>query len=305
MGGGGESTTELETTSALGPWQKRVLNRLAPFVIGRIGEGVPSWGPTERPEEGEYWWTAGPTPEDEQARQLVQQFAEREPSFAYQDIIQEGIEGLSPERMESWYRENILPSQRRLFEEETLPGVREAFVGKGLQYSRPAMQAEARAYEKFGEDVRSNLAQAIVGGRQTAAQLLPTAAAYEQAVQREPLVRAEALAGVGGLYRELRQRELSARAQAYKEARPELSPMIDRALQILGLTTQAGYLRTTQTGPGLGHQLLSTGLQAAGTAAGAFFGGPPGAMAGNALASLLTNTGQEATPWGGTPLPQY
>ena len=76
--------------------------------------------------------------------------------------------GIDPAQTESMFREKYLPSQRRTFEEETIPGIREAMVGAGDFWSTGRASLESKARTGFAERMEAQLADLQREGRQSA-----------------------------------------------------------------------------------------------------------------------------------------
>ncbi|MHC1597727.1 MAG: hypothetical protein ACXQT3_05385 [Methermicoccaceae archaeon] len=129
------------------------------------------------------------------------------------------LQGQSPQEMEDFYRTYVYPRQRRLFEEDVLPKIREQYVGAGF-WGTPRLEAEARAGEKFGEFTAGQLGSLIQQGRQEAFQAIPMAMRY------------------GALPRMLQQQEISKRFQEWLRTQPISSPAMQTAMQLMNMTTK-------------------------------------------------------------------
>ena len=78
------------------------------------------------------------------------------------------LSGVDPAVSEAMFREKYLPSQKRTFEEETIPGIREAMVGAGDFWSTGRASLESKARTGFAERMESQLADLQREGRQSA-----------------------------------------------------------------------------------------------------------------------------------------
>lgn len=103
--------------------------------------------------------------------------------------ILESLRGMSPEYMEDLFRTGYMPAQTRLFEEETIPGIREAMVGAGDFWSTGRANLETRARERFAERMESQLADLLLRGRELASRDLGVAPTVAGMTQQQALDR--------------------------------------------------------------------------------------------------------------------
>jgi len=88
----------------------------------------------------------------------------------------------------------------------------------------------------------------IMQGQQYGRDALYNSPAVLQFLAQEPLARAQAGLAGGAVERNAENMEIQARYQEYLRTQPEANPMLDRVMQLLGMTTQA-YQNVEQTNP--------------------------------------------------------
>ena len=237
----------INTQSALSSEQKDIERLLGNYLTSRIGQGMDAWGPTQA-GEGNYF--TAPLNQLQQIGQgLAQQYAQTPANTDYMGTLGTALQGMSPEYMTGFYEQFIKPEQERIFQNQTLPGVREAFVGTGTFQGGPRMTAEANAYQQYGGEQGQMLGNLIMQGRESAFQALPYAAQLSQAAAQEPYNRAAGATQMGEVQRLVQQQELTSRFDEFKRTQPELSPIIDQAMNLLGLSTTVSYGEPAQAAP--------------------------------------------------------
>jgi len=83
---------------------------------------------------------------------------------------------LTPQQAQSFYQQYFNPAEQAKFQNETLPSVREAFVGPGTYWSGARAQAEANAQQNFANAQNQNVGNLYLQSQQQALQsLLPFA----------------------------------------------------------------------------------------------------------------------------------
>jgi len=253
----------IEKTSTLSPEQEKIMKKLAPWIEERIGKGLPRW-------EGE--WVAEPSEYEELGLGRLGEYLKSEPSelLGYGlGRYKEALEGLSPEETYDWYMKYIAPLEKRYMEEEVIPRIREEYIPTGTFYGTPRYERVGKAWEQFGAEQLGRIGRAIMSEREAARQMLgylPTMTALEE---ERPLRLAEAGLRLGALPRLLEQARLESEIQEFIRTTPELSPILDKALQLLSLQTQAAYYRPYRPSP------FVQMLQALAPAAGYYLGAKP------------------------------
>lgn len=263
----GGTDPSLEKTSTLNPEQEAVSKALGPFISERIGKGLPAY-------EGDM--VAGLSELEGLGLGQAKQFVTSGPgSVATQSLgaFGEAMEGMSPEEIESFYNQHYQPIRNRIFERDVMPAVRESFVGPGAFRSSGMQDAIARSAGQFAEEGARDIGDYILAERGQNKQLLSLAPAFAALEEESPLRRAEAGLAFGQLPRALEQAELEAKFSEFQRTMPELSPILDQAMQYLGIPTQASYFN-----PGSPNQILEL-LKGVGGVAGAAYGARAGRVA--------------------------
>ncbi len=266
VGGGGleGESAEILQESALDPNQQKLWDAYAEYLQGQPYDVTP-WGPTDYPAQGESWWTAPPSAQEAGGLGQLTEYLQQVPG-QYKTMtgaLETAMQGLSPEFMENLYTRDILPAQRRLFQEETLPGVTEAYARTGTFAGSDRAEAQALAHSRFGEQQGRGMYDAIMKGQEYGRQALGMA----PSIYNYPLGAVAASQQFGALPRQLQQQEISARFMEMKRTQPGMGPIIDRIMQALGLTTQMGYGVAPQENPLI--PILSSLIGAGGQVGGA------------------------------------
>ena len=233
----------IQRTSTLSSEQEKLMRKLAPWIEERIGMGLPRW-------TGK--WVAEPSEYEEEALGKLGEYLRSEPSelLGYGlGRYREALEGMSPEETYDWYMKYIAPLERRYMETEVIPRIREEYIPTGTFYGSPRYERVGKAWEQFGAEQLGRIGRAIMGERESARRMLgylPTMTALEE---ERPLRLAEAGLRLGALPRLLEQAEIESEIQEFIRTTPELSPVLDKALQLLSLQTQAAYYRPYRPSP--------------------------------------------------------
>jgi len=177
--------------------------------------------------------------------------------------LSQGLSGqpssqIDPAATEAFFQQSILAPALKSYKEDFQPLMREAYVGPGTYWSGMRAGAERKSLSDLQatmEGKRSELAYSDVqAGRalqESAAQRQQAAISQAPGVQQMPFQRAESFAQGGALERQLAQQELTAQMTAFQQARPDLAPAIQSALEFIGQPSTVSYYQ-----PGLMETLL-------------------------------------------------
>jgi hypothetical protein len=261
-----------EQLSTLSPEQEAVQRPLASFLASRIGQGLPGFPEfQERVREiaqptgletaglgrlGEFVGEEGRVLGAEQETALARLLGGETPEF------------FTPERVTELFERGIRGPTIRRFREETLPQIRESFIGPGQLFGTARAEAERRAARDIEEQLGAQEAQLQLaaeerraalgeGALQRMGEALGLAPDVTRAIQGFPLEQAEAALSLGGLERQLAAAQLQAELQEFIRTQPESSPIISQALQLLGIPTRENIVREAPA-PGPLEQALGT-----------------------------------------------
>ena len=134
-------------------------------------------------------------------------------------------------------------------ETEVIPRIREEYIPTGTFYGSPRYEAVGKAWEQYGAEQLGRIGSAIQKEREAARQMLTYLPTMTALTEERPLRLAEAGMELGALPRLLEQAKLQSEIEEFVRTTPELSPILDRALQLLNLQTQAAYYRPYQPSP--------------------------------------------------------
>lgn len=232
-----------ETISTMSPEQRELFKSFSSWVRGRLGKGLPEW-------TGD--WVAPLSEYEETALGHLADYLKGEKS----DIAEfglgkykEALSGMSPEEVHDWYMKYVAPSERLYMKREIIPRIREEYIPTGSFYGTPRFEAVGKAWEDFAAKQLGRIAEAIASEREGARRALSYLPAMVEMEEERPLRVAEAGMRLGALPRLLRQRELESEIEEFKRTTPELSPILDAALQLLQTDTKAAYYRPYKPSP--------------------------------------------------------
>lgn len=261
-----KSKSDTQMVSTLDKYAQALRGELGPWFEARVGQGLPSFGPSTMLKEGEEWgWIPGLTPLDQRAKGLMSEYgAEPLDMSGLQTALDEGLRGISPEDAEALYMEKVMPGQRRLYEEEIMPKVSEAYTKTGSFSGSDRAQAEARSAQKWGEQQGTQMMDWIKYGMQSGRNVLAQAAQLQNYINSAPALKAGQLTAFSNQMRQLELAEMNARFTEFKRTTPELSPIIDKMLAFMGMQTMAGITSGSATGTGPGWGVINTSIEALG-----------------------------------------
>lgn len=255
---GKKPRTEVTQVSTLSEQQKLLEESLGQFLLGRIGQGLPRFpgelvAPLSEYEQAglgrlSAFLAPGEAPlGEEQAQSLTRLLEGETPDF------------FTPERATEFFETAIRRPQVRRFEEETLPVLRESFIGPGSFYSSARVEAERRARRDLEERLAGEEAALQLGFEERRAELrenaldrvgkaLQLAPLVTESIRNFPIEQARAAMDLGALPRTLAQAELTAEMDEFIRTLPENNPVINLALNMMGIaTTATQFDRTAAT----------------------------------------------------------
>ena len=265
---------EMKTISTMDPTQKALLEKLGPYVTGKVGEGLPGW-------EGKFTAPLGPL-EEKGLGKLGEYMGKGLPETTQFGLgkYQEALKGMEPEAVHDWYMKYIAPSEQRYLKETMIPEFKESMVPGGTLRSTGTERGIGEMISKFGEGQMGRVGEAIMGERAGAREmmgLLPGMAELETGL---PLKQAEAGLTLGAIPRLLQQQELTSKIAEFVRTTPELSPILDMAMNMLQIQTKSAYYQQPEASPFM--QLAEVGAKGLGSylGAGGGFGGGGASTAG-------------------------
>jgi hypothetical protein len=192
---------------------------------------------------------------------------------------EQALKGMTPEETFGWYQKYIAPEEQRVLKEELIPTFKESMVPGGTLRSTGTERGIADIIRGYGTAQMGRIGEQIMAERAGARQMMPYLGQMEQLQAGMPQVAAAQQ--YGALPRLLEQQELTAKLAEFVRTTPELSPVLDLAMNILQLQTQAAFYRPAEKAgiTQLGEALAPVAGQALG-----------GWLGGKALASALKPT---------------
>lgn len=169
----------------------------------------------------------------------------------------EAVEGMDPGQVEDWYMKYIAPQEERYMREKILPGIREAGVPGGTLRGTGTEGRVSGAWERFGESQLGRIGETIMGERAAGRAALP------------------GYMGAAALPRLIEQQDLDRQIAEFVRTTPELNPIIDQAMKLLGMQTQAAYF-PGQKESGWATMMPAIGQMAGSVDWGSVFGGGGG-----------------------------
>lgn len=261
----------LYTGPALTGMQKQVLDLLAARTSSQLV------GTYKDPYSYEGKLTADENPFEKLSQEQATTALTR-PQAGWGDAVGKLLEGADTATTEKQFKEEYLPAQLRLFQEDILPAATEDYFSTtGARSGTGRGERFKDATVEFGERTGAALYQAMQGEKQRQQEIALQALPFAMEFERDPERRAALSAQFGELVRARAQDELD---RLYTEwNRTHLDPLAAAQL-VLGTTTHYAYGMASEEeekGPGL--------------LAGMLGGGAKGALAGAALGSVVPGIG--------------
>jgi len=172
----------------------------------------------------------------------------------------EALRGLSPKEVAANYMKYTAPAEQRYLKEVSIPTFKESMVPGGTLRSTGTERGIGDIISKYGEGQLGRIGERInqeERNRLVALGMLPTMQGIEGGVPQMG-----AAFQYGQLPRMIEQAELTAKLQEFMRTSPEMSPLIDKMLGYLGISTMAAFNQPYVPSPFL--QLLSSAAPAAG-----------------------------------------
>ena len=235
----------IQTISTLSEEQKKILQGLGEYLQSMVGKGA-------TPYPGEQ--VAPMSAEEQQGMGLLDQYigggvgdTAQLGLGAYQNLL-----NVDPKQIAAEYMKYTAPSEQRYLKETMIPTFKESMVPGGTLRSTGTERGIGDIITQFGEGQLGRIGTNIESARTRAANLLP----YLQTMQgiEGGVPQMEAAFQYGQLPRMIEQAELTAKFEEFKRTSPELSPLIDKMLNYLGIETMAAYNQPYMPSPFL--QLL-------------------------------------------------
>lgn len=262
LGQGGGEEGGIEKISTLSPEQEKLMKGLGEFLQSRLGEGLPGW-------EGGF--TAPMGGEEEMGMNLLRSYIGGglgETAQLGLGQYQQALQGLSPEQVHEQYMKYQAPQEQRYLKETTIPTFKESMVPGGTLRSTGTERGIGDIVSRFGEGQLGRIGEQITTERAGARGMLPYLS--QMAGLEGGVPQMEAAFQYGQLPRMIEQAELTAQFEEFKRTTPELSPLIDKMLGYLGISTQAAYNQPYQPSPFL--QFLAAVAPGVGAGVGAGMG---------------------------------
>lgn len=250
----------VEKTSTMTSEQQELMKKAVEFASGGVGKGLAPWG-------GNF---AAPLSGYEQMGldklgEYMQSDIPETTQFGL-GKYKEALAGMSPGATTDWYQQYIAPEEKRIFDEQILPGIKEAYVGPGTYWGSPRAGAEASAVQEFGTGQMSRIGEAIMSERESARGMLPYLGSMMELEEGAPLRRAQAGMELGAMPRQIEQAELLGQIDDFRRTQPELNPILDFVSQLLNTTTTAAYGKQGSSSP------FASILSAVAPGVGSYFG---------------------------------
>jgi hypothetical protein len=230
----------IQTLSTLSPEQQTMMKGLGEYLNANVGKGA-------TPYTGQQ--VAPMSSTEQQGMGLLNQYVgggigdtAKIGLGAYQNMM-----NVDPNQLAAEYMKYTAPAEQRYLKETTIPTFKESMVPGGTLRSTGTERGIGDIVSKFGEGQLGRIGTSIESARNRAASLIPqlsTMAGIEGGVPQM-----EAAFQYGQLPRMIEQAELTAKLQEFVRTSPEMSPLIDKMLGYLGVSTIAAYNPTTTSSP--------------------------------------------------------
>lgn len=252
----------IQKISTLSPEQEQLIKGLGEYLMSMMGKGAtPYTGQQVAPMSGT----------EQQGMNLLNQYV----GGGIGQTAQTGLGAynqmmnVDPNQIAAEYMKYTAPQEQRYLKETTIPTFKESMVPGGTLRSTGTERGIGDIISRFGEGQLGRIGQTIEGARGRAAGLIPYLGQMAGIEGGVPQI--EAAFQYGQLPRMIEQAELTAKLQEFVRTSPEMSPLIDKMLGYMGISTIAAYNQPYRPSPFL--QILAAAAAGAGQAAGAGMAG--------------------------------
>lgn len=220
---------ELETMT---PEQKKIFESLGAYLQGKVGEGLPGW-------EGAF--TAPLSNMENVGMSQLGDYV----SGGIGSTGQSGVNAFNsmmnvdPNQIAAEYMKYQAPAEQRYLNEVLIPNMKESMVPGGTLRSTGTERGIGDIISKFGEGQLGRIGQTIEGARSRAAGLIPQTGSMAGIEGGVPQM--EAAFNYGQLPRMIEQAELTSQIEEFRRTTPELSPILDKLMSYVGLSTKTMY----------------------------------------------------------------
>jgi len=247
----------IKKTSTLSPEQEALMKGLGEYLQANMGKGATPWTGA---------FTAPMTSTEQAGMGLLNQYVgggvgetAKTGLGAYNQMMQ-----VDPNQIAANYMKYQAPAEQRYLKETTIPTFKESMVPGGTLRSTGTERGIGDIISRFGEGQLGRIGQTIEGARGRAAGLVPYLG--QMAGIEGGVPQMEAAFQYGQLPRMIEQAELTAKIEEFKRTTPEMSPLIDKMLGYLGISTVAAYNQPYRPSPFM--QILTAAASGAGQGAG-------------------------------------
>ena len=245
-GGGG-----IQKISTLSPEQQLIMSGLGNYLQSMIGKGA-----TPYPLK----LTAGMSPTETSGMDILNKYVRggiggtaTQGIGSYRDLI-----NVDPNQIAANYMKYTAPAEQRYLKNVTIPTFKESMVPGGTLRSTGTERGIGDIVSRFGEGQLGRIGGNITNARSLAAGLMPYLGQMQGIEGGMP--QAQAAFQYGLLPRLIEQAEINAKLQEFIRTSPEMSPLIDKMLSFLGITTQAAYNPAMNSNEGAGISSLIKGV---------------------------------------------
>ncbi len=234
------SDSKMREVDTLSTEQKAAMSSLLPYLTGKVGQGLPSY-------TGKM--TAGMSANEQAAQSILYQYLTSPNSTLTNQGLasySKTLAGMNPQEVSDEYMKYTAPMERRYLRDVIIPTLKESNVQGGTLRSTSTDRGLQDAVTQFGEGQLGRIGQRITDERsaaRNALSLLPTMTNIESGMPK-----VEAGMQYGGLARELEQADLTARFNEFVRTTPELNPIMDQIIQLMGVQTKGMYEKSGNTG---------------------------------------------------------
>ena len=228
---------EIIKTSTLSAQQQKVFDSVGDWLYKSVGEGSSAWPGS---------FAAKASEQEEAGLAKLTEYVGGEMGEVGTEGLGaylESLKGLSPEYMTSMFRETVQPELRKTMREETIPGIRESYVGSGTFYGGSRTDKEKEAWGDYQTDVAQGIGGYVMKGQEFGRESLSMLPGMTALQDEDPYRRARAGLEYGALPRQIEQKELEGKIADYIRTLPENSPMIPYLMNYLDKSTQAYHVQ--------------------------------------------------------------
>jgi len=221
-----------ETGYVMPGFQKKTGKAMQRFIEPLIGQGLAAYPGA---------LTAGMSPYEELGLSKLLNYGEQ-PNQTQKlgiETYQNLLKGMTPEEAEAFYMKHYDPMEQRYMQQEIIPGFKESLVPGGNLRSSGMDLGLGNIWGEMGVNRMRNIGDLYKWSQEMAGKMIPYTGQFTEIEGGMPQI--EALMQYGAVPRNINQEDINRKVDQFYKTMPELSPTLDKALGLLGVSPGSAY----------------------------------------------------------------